>query len=588
MYNGGSLGNTYCSNVNDLQAYLASTHCTAQTYVSSADPSGYSGFIEDDACLIPPPLPPETDPSKPAGGLPEYPQDNNSCSSGAPGGLQSGSIIECRDQILYQSIPIIGTPFTINYSSSNQPAFLPNARHLKLEIAKTLKTYADAYGPLYSIHVDFRIGSQWAAKDYKGGILTNSEPIYFEYDWDGKGADGNEVPGFMRATVRITYTYWYVYIVLGGETSTDRPHPVTQSMSIPFGRADLTQQKMGSWTINAYHYYDRDNQMLVLGTGTTHDALKFSLRSTPENNVRILSEDASEYYDFTTAGLHLSTTDAKSGIRKYTFEHDNAGRLIAISDQNGLKTTLTRDTNGNLAAITSPYGIATKVAVSSDGYLSEIKDPMGRSTLFTYGIDAQKGLMLSMTNAAGHTKYYNYDASAHLISSKDYRGSEKKISKTTARTAAGKDWSMVTFSSPMGRNTLYETTKSGISISFKNTEPSGQVARHTHNYITNRKYTRYNDGRTIDIKSVRDMGRFRDQFVVSSITKTGISSSKIAFDRTYTLNNPKDPYSMTSHNLETKLLEPASTEGEPDTLIGTYKVNYDVAARKEISQTPSG
>ncbi len=87
----------------------------------------------------------------------------------------------------------------------------------------------------------------------------------------------------------------------------------------------------------------------------------------------IPSADGSEVHVFDDEGRHLFTRDALTGVTKWTFGYDGAGRLLSVTDRNQRTTTITRDGAGVATSIVSPDGVVTNL-VMTDGRLTGVTD----------------------------------------------------------------------------------------------------------------------------------------------------------------------------------------------------------------------
>ena len=100
------------------------------------------------------------------------------------------------------------------------------------------------------------------------------------------------------------------------------------------------------------------------------------------------------------------------------FDFDAGGRLEALSDVNGNRTTLSRDTSGRLVRVTDPVGRVVELSYSANR-LTRVVDPEGREN--RYGYDAS-GRLTSHTDPAGHVTRYAYGGDDRLTSITDPEG----------------------------------------------------------------------------------------------------------------------------------------------------------------------
>jgi RHS repeat-associated protein len=138
--------------------------------------------------------------------------------------------------------------------------------------------------------------------------------------------------------------------------------------------------------------------------------LRPSLPSISEAGYVVPSQDGSEVYTFDTNGRHVTTSDGLTAATKYQFQYDSNGYVSAITDRNGLTTSIMRDAAGNLAAITSPTGQQTSLGLDDNGYLASITTPGGAQSQFQYSI----GLMTSEIDTRGGTHQFTYDTNGKL------------------------------------------------------------------------------------------------------------------------------------------------------------------------------
>jgi RHS repeat-associated protein len=210
-------------------------------------------------------VPPPADPPKPEDK--DAPDDPTEC---------PGCIIEAENQVLGESIPIAGTPYTLNYRSNRVPGYVAG-RTVKIplsgpEIPTSLKR----------IDLEIQVAGQAhrLSFDAKPNLSTT-------FVWDGKDGVGRPVMGSVELTFRLHFTYMAVYVgagsfgssfgqagdgvAIGGsrvaaEVDLSRQHTVTLSGDI----ADATG--MGRWTLDAHHAYTTADSLLYLidtvtGTG---------------------------------------------------------------------------------------------------------------------------------------------------------------------------------------------------------------------------------------------------------------------------------------------------------------------------------
>ncbi|MGA1796655.1 MAG: hypothetical protein ACMUIL_12430 [bacterium] len=77
------------------------------------------------------------------------------------------------------------------------------------------------------------------------------------------------------------------------------------------------------------------------------------------------------------AGRHLETIDRDTQKTLRTFSYDGHGRLIAVTDRFGNKTSILRDSQGRPYSILSPDGIETSLTIDIFNHLREVTYPDG-------------------------------------------------------------------------------------------------------------------------------------------------------------------------------------------------------------------
>ncbi len=133
-------------------------------------------------------------------------------------------------------------------------------------------------------------------------------------------------------------------------------------------------------------------------------------------------------YRFDASGRHRATLDTLNpNTAQMSYSYDATGRLIAITDINGLTTRLERNADGRVTAIVGPYGHRTTFGYDTNGWLSQMTNPANETTAFSYTSD---GLMTSMTNPRGGVSSYAYDTLGRLIRNTSPVGGVQTLSRT--------------------------------------------------------------------------------------------------------------------------------------------------------------
>ncbi|MGE5398715.1 MAG: DNRLRE domain-containing protein [Chitinophagales bacterium] len=142
------------------------------------------------------------------------------------------------------------------------------------------------------------------------------------------------------------------------------------------------------------HYFEQQTD----GTYTSPPGLFLTLIKNGDNTYTI-TEKSGLKYNFSSAGLLTSITDARGNNLTYTY------------------------TSGKVTTITDPSGRTTAIVYGGNNRVASVTDYGGRQT--TYGYSAA-GDLTSVTNAAGTadaiTTYFEYDSNHNLIAVTDPKG----------------------------------------------------------------------------------------------------------------------------------------------------------------------
>jgi RHS repeat-associated protein len=188
---------------------------------------------------------------------------------------QSGSIIECQNQVLGQRIPIVGTPFSLNYRSSRvlgrNAAYSTNISLSGATVPASLR------GIVLRIEVaGRRFTKTFPAAPNQSHVFT----------WDGLDAYGRQANGPQLVSISVGYVYELVYQraagfarsfnrISGIPTSANRGSRIItlyQNWQRTIGTWDARGQGLGGWSISAQHHYDPVGQTLYLGDGDRQSA----------------------------------------------------------------------------------------------------------------------------------------------------------------------------------------------------------------------------------------------------------------------------------------------------------------------------
>ncbi len=188
---------------------------------------------------------------------------------------QTGSIIECQNQVLGESIPIDGTPFALTYRSDRVPgrkaaytlhiplsgATLPNSlQRIDLEIRVAGKRFYQSFSPQLN--------------------------MTYTFEWDEKDTFGRNVRGVEKAVVRIGYVYNAVYYdptIFGRAFAVPGRKDISKDMqrmevtlwqvsSKSLGTSQALATGLGGWSLTPLHRYSQNDATLYLGNGLRKSA----------------------------------------------------------------------------------------------------------------------------------------------------------------------------------------------------------------------------------------------------------------------------------------------------------------------------
>jgi len=189
---------------------------------------------------------------------------------------QPGSIIECQNQVVRQSIPVTGTPFSLNYRSDRVPG-RQSAYHLTIPVSGSEALPAS----IARIVLEIWIAGQ--QHRYSFPAQPNQEHALI---WDGNDGFGRRVQGSKQAKVRIGYVYKAVYYepssfanafgVAGTnpiEGDRDNSEVILwQESQHWLGVDDARSLGLGGWSITPQHSYEPNAEVLWAGDGTRRSA----------------------------------------------------------------------------------------------------------------------------------------------------------------------------------------------------------------------------------------------------------------------------------------------------------------------------
>ena len=207
------------------------------------------------------------------------PDDDDDC--------QTGSIIECNNQILKERSDIVGTPYSLTYSSSRAPGFAAGSAIVKIALSGPSVPAGLKRIQLYTFT--------------PGGFSTRVFPPLPNQNttavWNGRDLFGRRVPGRAIAVTVLSYVYQGIYLLPNGpfgEYTTPDTLPDGEPNRIEMYRNQnrvfyveqpdaKVEDGFGGWALSNHHSYDPRTRRITFGDGSRRSATSVNLKSIPTN-----------------------------------------------------------------------------------------------------------------------------------------------------------------------------------------------------------------------------------------------------------------------------------------------------------------
>src|SRR6266700_2280599 len=196
---------------------------------------------------------------------------------------REGDPLRCQlqAQTAFQSVGIVGSPFTLNYASDRTQG---NAADRKLDITLTGPTLQ---AQLLRVELEVDV----AGKRFTGSFPPTPNLTY-AFSWDGKDIYGRLTQGTQPATVLIGYVFPVQYaapasatdafglpcaptgtgsacsIISNAQTGARAERTLVQVIETSIGTLDATALGLGGFTLDAQNVYDPVSQVLYKDDGT--------------------------------------------------------------------------------------------------------------------------------------------------------------------------------------------------------------------------------------------------------------------------------------------------------------------------------
>ncbi|MDZ4081587.1 MAG: RHS repeat-associated core domain-containing protein [Bdellovibrionales bacterium] len=382
--------------------------------------------------------------------------DSDCCSGGGGGGAGGGagggfggpagdingfSTVQADNQSIIESVPIVGTPFTINYNSARA---LGRTSDLKREIDLMPST------------PDSDFVSRYVTYELAGRVIpvtcTVASPCSTTFTWDGLDNSSIRVMGSTELLIRSIDTHSPAY-----------PNEVETVGKTIIGNFYAITAKLGGWTLSPHHFYDRFQKIVFRGDGSLYatEAIKDG-----SGNYQVTSEDGSEIYIFNPSGVHQLTKTSVKGATKYTFSY-SSGRLTSITDAYSNVTSINYDMSNFPASIVGPYGQTTTLSVDGNGNLNSIENPNSEEFVMTYH-SGSGGLLHTFTKPGGAVSTMTYDSDGLLTSDSSSAGGSLTLTRTGSATSF-----TVTVETAEGIETTYNVANASPSTYSRSSSGSG-------------------------------------------------------------------------------------------------------------------
>ncbi|HOU15487.1 MAG TPA: RHS repeat-associated core domain-containing protein [Anaerolineae bacterium] len=223
---------------------------------------------------------------------------------------ESGSIIDCDAQSLGEFLPVIGTPFTLNYTTRRVPGWkVSNYFDIPITVGeppttvKTISLYAEVAGQLIVKRWSrYGVGNPFGVPGmYTGTIEAIAPNLTYRLVWNGQDGYNRATNGRPMAHIELRYVYDYTYytarsefeqsfgqfgdelfITSGREYCEYLDYPPAAEVAFYFCGINLIRNYarplgywdaaagvgLGGWTLDVHHAYDPNDGTLHLGDGT--------------------------------------------------------------------------------------------------------------------------------------------------------------------------------------------------------------------------------------------------------------------------------------------------------------------------------
>jgi RHS repeat-associated protein len=287
--------------------------------------------------------------------------------------VRNGSIIECGSQILGEEIPLVGTPYSLHYTSNRAYGRVDN-RTIEVDLTKS-----SIPPSLRRIEVDTTILGQKLHATYVPAKNLKAKIV-----WDGRDGFGRLVNGSAIADIKVSWVYPGTYTAGGAFGSRQgngagTSGPIGSGVSLNREFAEVTsysyyrhfvgtalngaEQGLGGWSITPQHTRDAVRGRILFGDSTR----RTDPGADANSSLVVLAggggnDDATFTGDGRDAALDQIFT-VKADAKGNVFLLDRSGRLQFVDGHRQFRTLITAD------AFPAPRPMLRAMALRPDGHV---------------------------------------------------------------------------------------------------------------------------------------------------------------------------------------------------------------------------
>ncbi len=378
-------------------------------------------------------------------------------------------------------------------------------------------------------------------------VVDEAPSMNYHYQWTGLDSNGVETWAGMLKNINVAE------VVDGANPGMSGITPMI------IGSLKAKKLGLGGWVPSIWHFYSKEEGAIYFGDGSRRN-----VRVLRDGGVtRYASLDGNEVYYFDSTGKIITTKFGLTGETKYLFSYDSAERLISITEPFNQVTTFSRYLAGNLKAIISPKNIKTTILINSNGYLSKATNPALETYQATYTND---GLLTSFTKPTGEISNFTYGPGGVLLTDVSNSGKSSTLSEITSGVRA---------TSSNGRNVdiTFDVTNNMETLLKAGSAPINQSSTDTNFFYQDKNIFQ-------SINKINDP-RFPEADYINSKNISSFGSRSTYIDKTVTLTNSSDPFSINSL-VTTSTSYPGKITNAYNGLTKTFQISSKLGRTKTI------